>query len=381
MLLRYPSPQPHAPHTFVHDALHLEQNPTAERGSFLITKYSGKPPESPNRHSQSGFRPPRRAFLWEDFKNRSNSSSDASSPARNSPKSLESLFQDVSQGIQRRTEAWGVAKAVRGAVTEARKNMQTMHYEPGSRPTLPTYKQRPLAGISSVPSRPSPTELGLEKKIDRLEQRNKELSTALGQALEEIRAELSKSDVDTSQAVKEALSRAESVQRCLEDPSIPVACPNVDNQPTEPLSDLKGDEPVPVAVAHEDGDQQCTAPNADARGPSGESGTSRPVSNATIGTGSTTNPGQADGERAAKPIVRPSLSDAGFSWMLEGSRNVSSFVSSASVPPEQTRRQDHTRNRGTKGNANVLFRHGDEDAPLNPEDELALHSLRGTGPL
>ena len=101
MLLRYPSPQPHAPHTFVHDALHLEQNPTAERGSFLIAKYSGKPPESPKRHSQSGFRPPRKAFLWEDFKNRSNSGSDASSPARNSPKSLESLFQDVSQGIQR----------------------------------------------------------------------------------------------------------------------------------------------------------------------------------------------------------------------------------------------------------------------------------------
>ncbi|KAJ5609804.1 hypothetical protein N7528_010371 [Penicillium herquei] len=377
MLLRYPSPEPHAPHEFVQDALYLEQNPTAERGSSLIAKYSGKFPESPKRHSQSGVRPTRRAFLWEDFKSRSDSSSPASSPARNSPKSLEALFQDVSQGIQRRTESWGVAKAVRGAVTEARKNMQTMHYEPGR---LPPVKAKP-GRLPSVPSplpKPSPVELGLEKRINHLEERNKELSTALAEALAELRTHFSQSDSSANDAVKEALTRAKSVQRCLEDPLLPVVSApapvpcstKVDNTTPEPLPDFKADEHVDVAQE----DQQGTALNADA-GPSTESGTCRPVSVATTGK---TNAGQADGEGAGKSIVRPSLTDSGFSWMLEGSRNVSSFVSSASVPPEQTRRQQdhHGRNKG-----NPLFGNGDEKAQSNAEHELALHSLRGTGPL
>ncbi|KAJ5287752.1 hypothetical protein N7478_003438 [Penicillium angulare] len=379
MLLRYPSPQPHAPHQFVHDALYLEQNPTAERGSAIITKYSGKAPESSNRHSQFGLRPPRRAYLWEDFKNRSDSSSSASSPARNSPKSLESLFQDVSQGIQRRTESWGVAKAVRGAVTEARKNMQTMNYEPGTRLTAANYKHRPLASVSNAPSKPSPTELGLEMKIDQLEERNKALSNALGEALGELRIQLSKDpDARPDDSIEKALARVESVQRCLEDPSLPVvsASPGaiVDTESTEPPTDLKAASPV--EVAQDDQDQQGTSFNADARGPSVESGTSKPVSAATIRT---TNTGQADGEQAKKSIVRPSLSDAGFSWMVEGSRNVSSFVSSISMPPEETRQHDnHARNKG-----NPLFGNGDEKTQADAEpDELALHSLQGTpGPL
>ncbi|KAJ5765426.1 hypothetical protein N7520_004985 [Penicillium odoratum] len=366
LLLRYPSPQPHAPHEFVRDALYLEQNPTAERGSFIIAKYSGRAPESPNRHSQSGLRPARKAFLWEDFKSRSNSTSPASS-ARNSPKSLEALLQDVSQGIQRRTESWGVAKAVRGAVTEARKNMQTMHYEPGPRMNAANHKP----GLPTA--KPTATELGLESKIGRLEERNKELSTALGEALESLRSQLADCKLCANEAVEQALTQAEEVRRCLEDPLHPVVTArpvHVDNEPTKPIkstelpANSKADGLAEVAQ-----DQQGIV-KADA-----ESETSKPVVVATRATN-----GQADGERVSRSLVRPSLSDAGFSWMLDGSRNASSFVSSASVPPEQTRKtrhQDHTRNRG-----NPLFG-GDEKAASDPEhDELALHSLGGTrGPL
>ncbi|KAJ5524295.1 hypothetical protein N7494_010945 [Penicillium frequentans] len=376
LLLRYPSPQPHAPHEFVKDALYLEQNPTAERGSFIIEKYSGRAPESPKRHSQSGLRPARKAFLWEDFKSRSNSSSPASS-ARSSPKSLEALFQDVSQGIQRRTESWGVAKAVRGAVTEARKNMQTMHYEPGPRMTAVNHKPGLSTSVPNALSKPTATELGLEKKISRLEERNKELSAALGEALDNLRSQLAEhSNPSANDAIEQALTRAEQVRRCLEDPLLPVVTTprpvHVDKEPTkptEPPTDSKADHPAEVAQ-----DQQGTSLKTDARGPSAESGTSRPVTIATRAT----RTGQTDGERVSRSLVRPSLSDAGFSWMLDGSRNASSFVSSASVPPEQTRNQDHTRNKG-----NPLFGNGDEKAASDLEhDELALHSLGGTqGPL
>ncbi|KAJ5919773.1 hypothetical protein N7454_009608 [Penicillium verhagenii] len=386
LLLRYPTPQPHAPHEFVNDALYLEQNPTAERGSFIISKYSGRVPESPKRHSQSGLRPPRKAFLWEDFKNRSNSSSPVSS-ARNSPKSLEALFQDVSHGIQRRTESWGVAKAVRGAVTEARKNMQTMHYEPGPRMTAVNHKQGPYSSAPNVPPKPTATELGLEKKISRLEERNLDLSIALGEALESLRSQLAedskpseKDAKDAKDAMKEALSRAEQVRRCLEDPLLPVVSApclvHVDKQPneptksTEPPSDSKADEPAEVAQ-----DQQGIILKAEeAHGSSAESGTRKPVAVADR----TKNLGQADGELVSKSLVRPSLSDAGFSWMLDGNRHASSFVSSVSVPPEQSRHQDHhTRNKG-----NPLFGTGDEKAASDEHDELALHNLRGDqGPL
>lgn len=382
LLLRYPSPQPHEPYDFVNDALYLEQNPTAERGSFLISQYSGKAPEGTKR--QSSQQPARQARLWQDFTSRS----ELGPLARNSPKSFESLFQDVSQGIQRRTESWGVAKAVRGAVTEARKNMQTMHYDPPSRAATGRHQKKPSA-TSRISE--TPTELGLEKKISLLEQRNKEISTALGEALRDLRSELTKTkelDSSSNDAMAQALARAESVQQCLDDPSRPVvpakpAMPaqvpvgdqaEQPKQPEKPQA-TKVDKREEVAL----NDQQGTHSNADAGGPSAQSGVHEPVS---IATGRQKLSGQTDGERARpeRTFVRPSLTDSGFSWMLEGSKNASSFVSSASVPPEQSRHHDHARN---TSKSNSLFGNGDDRVEPDAEyDELALRSLRGAqGPL
>ncbi|KAJ5684428.1 uncharacterized protein N7477_000773 [Penicillium maclennaniae] len=350
MLLRYPSPGPHAPQTFVHDALYLEQNPTAERGSFIISKYSGREPEL-KRPSHSRTRPARAAHLWEEFRNRSNSNSSTSSPTRNSPKGLETLLQDVSQGIQRRTEAWGVAKAVRGAVTEARRNMQTMHYEPGPR-TGPSLR-RPSSTLipSAVPKGPTPTELGLEKKISLLEARNKELARALGDALEDLRSELATikdMDSNSNDAVKQALARAESVMGCLEDSSqsLPVssASQSPEIAPVTADSAFSSPSPSPSLAASSaantseemaQNDMQSTPqshPDAEGRT---KGGTARVASTAI----NIHNP-DAQTENLVPNLIRPSLSDAGFSWMLEGSRNLSTFVSSASVPPEQTRHQE-----------------------------------------
>ncbi|KAJ5174944.1 uncharacterized protein N7482_000821 [Penicillium canariense] len=392
ILLRYPSPEPHAPQTFVHDALYLEQSPTAERGSFLISKYSGRPPESSKCRSHSGIRPAMKAHLWEDFKGRSESNSSASSPARNSPKSLEALFQDVSQGIQRRTEAWGVTKAVRGAVTEARKNMQTMHYEPGHRSAAIRPNPASTMGIKGAPERPTATELGLQTKISWLEERNKELAAALGEALKDIRGQLeTMKDLDSGiiDAAKQALDRAQSVQSCLENLMLP---PPVGSAPHSAKIDNEVPRSAPPPVSSPDNrsgpegvaekeDQQGVPPHSpvDAPSPSMQNGTLKPVSITTVST--TITDGHADTEREGlRPAVRPSLSDAGFSWMLGGSRNLSTFVSSASMPPEQRRHQDQPRGKGSP-----LFGHGGDEHPQIAEaehDELALRSLPGArGPL
>lgn len=390
LLLRYPPSEPHSPQAFVHDALYLEQNPTAERGSFLISKYSGRSPESSKRRSRSGIRPAMKAQLWEDFKGRSESNS-PSSPARNSPKSLEALFQDVSQGIQRRTESWGVAKAVRGAVTEARKNMQTMHYEPGPRFNVARPKPVSTMAVKGAPQRPTPTELGLQTKIDRLEERNQELATLLSEALKDLRMQLDTAkdmDATADGTVKHALDRVQSVQSCLEDSMLPIPVESTAHPATvdqvihesapsvsEPASHLET-----LDVAEKPNQQEARPPLADATRLSVDSGTAKAVSVAT--TSATATDGHIDaGREGPRAAVRPSLSDSGFSWMLGGNRGLSTFVSPASVPPEQTRHQDQPRN---KGGSPLFGNHGDEKPRTNEatHDELALHSLSGArGPL
>jgi TBC1 domain family protein 5 len=58
--------------------------------------------------------------------------------------------------------------------------------------------------------------------------------------------------------------------------------------------------------------------------------------------------------------------------MLGGDRHLSSFVSPASVPPEQTR-QGESRNK-----QNALFGNGDVEQKPNAEpDGMAMKSLRG----
>lgn len=332
-----------------------------------------------------------KAHLWEDFKGRSASSSPDSSPARNSPKSLESLLQDVSQGIQRRTEAWGVAKAVRGAVTEARKNMQTMHYEPG--PRFGAARPRPVStvAVKGAPQGPTPTELGLQTKIDRLEERNQELATLLGEALKDLRVQLDMVkdlETTTNDTVKQALEQVQSVQSCLEDSMLPppvgstshtVTVDSVTPQSPPPASEAANHLETPdMAESH----GQKTAPPsslADAAGPSINSGTTDAISVAT--SNATTTDVHADaGREGPRAAVRPSLSDAGFSWMLGGNRGLSTFVSQASVPPEQTRHQDHSR----KGSSPLFGTHGDEHSKTDEaeHDLLALRSLSGArGPL
>jgi TBC1 domain family protein 5 len=385
LLLRYPSPQPHEPQTFVYDALYLEQNPTAERGSFIISKYSGRPPESKSR-SQSGTR--RKAFPWEDFKRRNESSSPAHSPAQNNPKSLESIFQDVSQGFQRRTESWGVAKAVRGAVTEARKNMQTMHYEPNLRAASSRHVTAASASEAqpTVPTIPAAT-VALESKIDSLEERNKALAITLREALNDLRSQLANvKDIDpgTNDSVKQALAKAESVHVCLQDPSVPVESteqpPQVDGTANCQSGLQKTTEPTIGETKHdfetEGPSRTPTSTNTNTNGPTAESGTSKPVRVATANRMSTDK--QAEGVRAtaSRSNVRPSLTDAGFSWMLDGGRNLSGFVSSTSPPPEQTRQQDQAQAR----RPSTLFGSGgDENSGTDVEhSELALHSLRGS---
>ncbi|KAK1147462.1 hypothetical protein N8T08_001544 [Aspergillus melleus] len=372
ILLRYPSPHPHEPQSFVRDAVYLEQNPTPDRGAFIISKYSGKPPDSSKRFGQShapsfsGIKSHLRGDLWDT----SEGSSPSRSPARDSPKGLEALFQDVSEGIQRRTESWGVAKAVRGAVSEAKKNMQTIQAEHYSRQRYDEASSAHTSGASYTHN--SDAVIHLKTKIEALEARNQMLAKTLSQALNDIRSRMLKAeglDTTTAHTVKQALTKVQSVQTCLENPSSPLASGGrTPNAAADTDSDKISGVLQPAGGKPEDETSSSNKAPPVAAEPPAKSPTS-PVGNDFKSRSRPHIPSSVPLRHA----TRPSLADSEFSWMLGGNRPLSSFVSPASVPPEQTRHGE------TKGKPNNLFGNGDDelrraDADL---DGLALRSLRG----
>ncbi|KAL4950080.1 rab-GTPase-TBC domain-containing protein [Aspergillus filifer] len=374
-LLRYPSPAPHSPMTFVQDGLYLEQNPTPERGSFIISKYSGKPPGlSKLTDSQSQIRPSRKSHFRNDLLDSSSASSPSRSPARNSPLSIEALLQDVSDGIQRRTEAWGVAKAVRGAVNEAKKNMQSMQSEQASR--LARSADSATARSPDPTPRESEATAQLKAKIESIYESNRRLAKTLSEAVNDIRSHLAKSetlDAEATKSVRQALTKVESVQTSLEksDPA------STANQPPKAADTTNGAKP-PVQPTLNSGKLSTSENERLPRSSIDSSAASTPTAKSPTGSDSgqrnILSPRPVNNARPLRNPTRPSLANSEFSWMLGGDRHLSSFVSPASVPPEQTR---HGESRAA-GKQGALFGNGDAEQKPNAEpDGMAMRSLRG----
>ncbi|PYH95529.1 RabGAP/TBC [Aspergillus ellipticus CBS 707.79] len=375
MLLRYPSPHPHAPLSFVHDGIYLEQNPTPDRGVFIISKYSGRPPNFTKGVGQSSQKSStsKRFRLHGVSRDLSEGSSPSRSPARNSPKGFETLFQDVSEGIQRRTETWGVAKAVRGAVSEAKKNMQSIqseHYPRGTR----------FESAGMPWDHASDATVQWKAKIDQLEERNRKLAKNLSHALNDIRSHMMKAesiDKKTADALKQTLTQVQSVQSCLEDPSIPPGfVSQASNEPLngdqESLSDQSKSPSERAETDSDKADSTARKVSVSAKSSGSSIASERKPS---VASSSTQMPSSMPSSMPLRHAVRPSLAESEFSWMLGGGRHISSFVSPASVPPEQTR---HGEMRAKPG---ALFNGDEEHGKFGAEpDGMALRSLRGPKP-
>ena len=354
VLLRYPPPHPHSPSTFVRDALYLEQDPSPGRGRFIISKYSGRSPGQTAHHriTSSGLKIPLRRGS-RDVGNNVAASSSANSGG---PKNLETFLQDVSEGIQRRAGAWGVAKAVRGAVNEAKKNMQSVHVEKGG-------TRFPAAGHASTAEQPAHDAQGDSgQKIEQMEERNRLLARKLANALSDLHQSLMNSDTpeghaNTNTPTREAISKVESVQSCLRDSSIPVYTLShtqtpADELPSEGREDREEQPPrkkdVPEPKAKSTGDALSASSSS-----------------------ANLSDGRAHGF-PARPTPRASLADSEFSWMVEGSRQLSEFVDS-SVTPERARQQHNSK---TSKQAAPLFGGGEDNQPGAEFDEMAMNSLR-----
>lgn len=374
LLLRYPSPKPNSPQTLVHDALYLEHSLNPARGAFLISKYSGKPPNETESRRSTDSGPitrtrgsPRNSLrkLFED-------TSPIRGPGRSNHKSLETLFQDVSEGLQRRTESWGVTKAVRGAVTEARRNISQP--ESGSPNSRPWYHNTARFGPLKSGLGRSINPITLTTKIEILEERNKTLATMLSDALHDLQA-VRESTIglhsNVSDTLNRAVSKIQTVQSSLEDSKPAEIVSEVRSSLDEKIESARSDVEKIPKLDDEEPLMGVTIPPSPVTSLKKEKPTQDPLTSVTTSLADKTEIAVPETSRPA--AVRPSLAQSEFSWMLGDKTPRSSFVTSASLPPEQSRQGE------SRGKANPLF--GDtrdhSRGRSKLDDGMVLSSLRG----
>lgn len=366
LLLRYPSPHPHGPQSLVQDGLYLEQNLSPARGAFLISKYSGRPPELANvpLHQRARNLPGTKDQLRSHPRNLSEESSPGRSPGRSNQRSLEALFQDVSEGLQRRTETWGVAKAVRGAVTEAKRNMA--HSEPGGIPALRPWSSSPRIGGPTPGLAKNSDPIDLVRKAALLEKRDWSLVDILGDALKAlvvVKDNAEALDSNATEALNRAYERVQSAQTHLQSSAGKIIETTKENEPIQNRSepnlaiveklDDKQDVEVTSAVS-----SKSVEPDSDPNPPS-----TSPASESDIIAPSKTHNATPRSATTRIATVRPSLAASEFSWMLGDHTHRSSFVSSASPPPDQSR-QSESRTEPTR-----LFGDGQDESRKRSTDQ------------
>ncbi|PGH33172.1 hypothetical protein GX50_04014 [[Emmonsia] crescens] len=372
LLLRYPTPSPYKPVTFVEDGLFLEKHLNCEGASLLIQKYSGKAPD-PNKQYKPPSQiavprfPPRRKKKPTN-RELSNAPSDipspSVSPARNHQRRLDSLFQDVSEGLHRRTEGWGVTKVVRDAMVEARRNIQNIQSSAST--PAPRRTESPRHESPSPPPINFSTARELNSRISALESRNQTLAGMLGEAINELRTQHEEPSKSKAEAIDLALAKIQLVQVYLEDPTMPIAEERKSTMQATGRarsSDLIFKEPVTktTTVAGKENNTPNGEREAEKKKPSLQPlPESRVAEVANLVKPVPLRPG---------PATRAPLAESPYSWMLGDSKQRSGFVTSVSAPPEQSR------------SAGTLFgdNRGDgrRNATVDEEDGVVLNSLRG----
>ena len=334
----------------VKDGVYLDANRSFEAGATLIRRYSNRAPEPKTRLQPNWVK---RGSPNSAVKSRGNGRSQRQQTAASSPnrlsarflsqqKGLEVLFQEVSGGVQRRTEGWSIARAVKGAVGEVRRNVQNLQPE-----------TRVLGTRDDRDGRPN-HDLGVDtnnlhmltQRLQELEDRNKVLARMLGTTLESLRVYKQNPTEGNSGTEEETfnilLAKLQFVQVYLADPEIPIPSeePQRDrNSENDGARAILPDPAPPVTEKPSLAEvEQKPAPIApDSPKPAVQLQPAMPVQKT----------GPREKEKAIprtdlppKHQQRPSLADSSFSFMLGEGRHRSSFVSSASEPPEQRRGSD-----------------------------------------
>ena len=325
----------HDPRSLVRDAIYLQRNKSSEAGAELIQRTSGRRPKVQRREGAEHDRPPAHHISARGLRTPQNRNSASPSPARfaSPQKQLETIFSNVSGGLQQRTEGWNVSKAVRSAVGEVKKNMNNFQ----------AHTRGPSADILGYePPRPHQQDERMKHEVRASQQRlqevtarNKALSKMLDGALDDLRSNNvtnSESKEARDESFNLSLAKIQFVSVYLADPEIPIPAPD----PTQ--HDL-----IEPADKMQVSQKPAAGGNGKTKDPERNSvGTLEPSQPSTdhAAKSSTPSPASKPTTPASLP-VRPSLANSSFSFMLGENRHRSSFVSSVADLPEQ-RRDSHS---------------------------------------
>jgi len=324
------------PRSLVKDALYLDRNRNAEAGAVLIERYSGK---RPKEMVGEILAPPKRPLQpLRGARTPQHRPSPNGSPARfsSTPRQFETVFHDVSGGIQRRTEGWNVSKAVRNAMGEVRRNVTSLqsHSRQTSADTRPgTQGQEQDDGKRAA---------DFENRLRELEKRNKALANMLEGALETLRSTKPTAFSDhldqAEQNFNLSLAKIQFVSVYLADPEIPIPTDDVWDRPSRASSDASpekplGQEGVTVATTKPEDAEEKSVVHA----PPTPTASREQAASGTVAGPRNDESQRTDSRRygGIKSSVRPSLTDSPFSFMLGEDRHGSGFVSSAADPSTQ----------------------------------------------
>ncbi|KIX01932.1 uncharacterized protein Z518_07871 [Rhinocladiella mackenziei CBS 650.93] len=303
------------PRSLVKDAIFLDKIRNSDAGAALIQQYTGRRPKQSDVLSS---RSPSAVRATRTPQHRN--SPDASPGRFGSPqRQLEGLFQDVTGGLQRRTEGWNVSKAVRSAMGEVRRNMnhyQTSHSRHSSIDTSPI-------NVNDHNQREDP-----QRKLQELQERNMALAKMLDDALQSLRS-VKLANLDTAGEAEHSfnisLAQIQFVSVYLSNPEIPIPKEEViqNHKTTEPppKSPVERSNPFSFYELH----VQSRDNPRDAEHKEGVGADTTPVVE------------RKEALDGIKHANRPSLMDSSFSFMLGENRPRSSFASLVAALPEQSR--------------------------------------------
>lgn len=346
LLLKYPEHEAPA-FTFIKDALYLRDHLTPEGGVEIISRYSDKVPVLEKA-------PPMQAPLPE----RSRPSSNSSRNSFTQSGTIEALIQGAAKGVIERGEKWGVGKAIRDAVGEIKKNVDSLQSGPGT-PRSGGREFRKPARLAMGGNSFS----GPHKATNILDMRNKSLAKMLQGAVSELwdyHKQLSETaeDKKSLEALTTAIAKVQFVQVYLEDSSIPLPEESTEHAAASPrpVSPLERTSSAPVLAT-----SSTSSPMHSGRSlgssllsPAGDRNDS--ASHNRSGPPSSTS--QNAKSSALSPRNRPPLAQSSFSWMLGESDSSAAFATASAhtaFPSDEKRRM-----KGSVGGKGYLFGEDEE---------------------
>lgn len=390
LLLKYPNPEPpHGPHTFIDDALYLRENMDASGGSELISKYTGKSPDNTIDPSSNPDQTPTRA--GDESQQRVDVGKSSMPSFRPPQASVETILHGAAKRANRvfeRSEKLGINQAVRDAMGEIRRNVQSFNEARQA-------QRHPRSILSDE---------GAAKALAAMERRNRQLAGLLNDTVTNLKT-VSMSDFEEKskslELIEVAAAKIQFVQVYLEDSTMDV--PVLDASTTElprtqsPSSntDMEVTEPSPDSPAERDREDKsaakATKDDAECSDtltlPTGAVEGARQAEQPEQGGTASDSAGavnpptlrQISERRPAAVPTRSTLAQSSFSWMLEPDESAPSTLSAATPrsPPSQHKKRGSS-NMSRERNA---FLFGQETADVEGSSQPVSDDIFGMEPI